>query len=607
MPRSYSEEEIREIVSAVESADRAFRAGDYAIAEQIYSQAMPILEQALGPEDPDTITCLQNLADCALGMARYETAVGHYEKLVAVGEKILGKRHPDVVPYILKLGKAYELAGRQEEAEKTFKSASKITRNSVDAMRETADGATEHLHLKEPDLRSQREQLLELQRSTAQQQLLKLAPHVHAPYLDDDHEEDDGIVEDQSASQKLRRASARMNTAELRKVVEVSAMPDEADDFISLLKAKAPMYAPLVGIVLVVGLVIFVFLMMPSSAPPPQTAEDTAKKPAVEVEQPAEKITFYATPGEQEVLNLEDNDQVAVRIGKGAAKCPIIHVGDKWTDIFTILFGSIMYKELWFQEVPEGLQQENGSILYASNAPEMVVAKALEKCKEKARNWYLASNTYPQESGQMLEVMYTNPISKVPMAPNVQLYETDEQSNRKILDVGKLNNHESIEDALRKTDCGIWHDEISPLPCSIHCLSVIREGQGTIREFFAHGFDRNRKLLQSAKQDTVFLVALKDGAELKGEWPDSPLDRKPVRPFRIVVAKVPEKIDIRIMHFIWALIFFGLAIVSVITAGFERTTEGSSQIGAIARSTAATLVWVFVALCFIWLLSFVLP
>jgi tetratricopeptide (TPR) repeat protein len=605
MPRSYSEEEIREIVSAVESADKAFRAGDFAIAEQIYSQAMPILEQALGPEDPDTITCLQNLADCALGMARYETAVGHYEKLVGVGEKILGKKHPDLVPYILKLGKAYELAGRQEDADKSFKSASRITQNSVDAMRETADGAVEHLQLSEPDVRSQREQLLELQRSTQQQQRLKIAPHVHAPYLDDDEEDDDGAAyEDQSASQKLKRASARMNTAELRKVVEAEPNPEAGDDFISLLKAKAPMYAPLVGIVLVIGLVVFVFLMMPSSAPPPPSAE---KKPvAAEVQPVAEKITYYATPGEQEVLNIE-GDQVAVRIGKGSAKCPIIHIGDRWTDIFTILFGSVMYKEIWFQETPEGLQHENGPLLYASNAPEMLVAKMIEKCRQKAQNWYLASQKYPQKEAEMVEVMYTNPISQVPMSPTVTLYETAEEGHRKILDLGKFSNNETVEEGLRKKELGLWHDEISPLPCAIHCLSVVREGQRTIQEFFVHGFDRNRKLIGAAKEGSVFLVALKDGEELKADTPDSPLDKPPVRPFRVVIAKVPEKTDLRIMHYIWALIFFGLAIVSVVTAGFERTTEGGSQIGAIARSTASTLVWVFVALCFLWLLSFVLP
>ncbi len=617
MPRSYSEEEIREIVSAVESADKAFRAGDYAIAEQIYSQAMPILEQALGPEDPDTITCLQNLADCALGMARYDTAVAHYEKLVAVGEKILGKKHRDLVPYVLKLGKAYELAGRREEADKTFKSAAKITQNSVEAMRETADGAVEHLHLNQPqalDPRSQREQLLELQRSTQQQQQLKLAPHVHAPYLDDD-DDGDGLAEeeDQSASQKLRRASARMSTAELRRVVEAQPMPEQSDDFISLLKAKAPMYAPLVGIVLVFGLVVFVFLMMPSSAPPPPAAEEQAKKVAAQVPAaPAEKVTNYSTPGEQVLLNIEGDD-VAVRIGKGSAKCPIIHIGDRWTDVFTILFGSMMYKEIWFQEIPEGLQQENGPILYSSTAPEMLVAKKIEQCKQKAQNWYMASQAYPVHDTEMLEVSYVNPASKVQMSPSVQLYETDESSARKILDGVKFNGissvsaNDSIEEAFHKVSSGLWHDEISPLPFAIHCLSVTRTGTGTVREFFVHGFDRNRKLICGAKADSVFMVALKDGADIKNDPPEPLLDKPPVRPLRVVIAKVPDKADIRIMHFIWPLIFFLLAILSVVTAGFEKTTEGGSQIGAVARSTAATLVWVFVGLAFIWMLSFVVP
>ncbi len=608
MPRSYTEEEIREIVSAVESADKAFRAGDFAIAEQIYQQAMPLLEQALGPEDPDTVACLQNLADCAFGMGRYESAVADYEKLVNIGERLLGKNHPDVRPLLIKLGQAYDLAGRAEQAQSIHNQIANPSYIQTNQGNDTADGASPA-----GDLLSQRQQLEQLQRSTQQYQALKLATNVPAPFLE--NEEDDEAA--MTASQKLRRASAAKPpiASELRKVADAPALPVEPDDLLRFLRAKAPIYVPILGGLLVVVLIAFIFIVMPSSNPPAATVTKKPAQKTAPVVAAAVADTYYSTADEQEVLNIEE-DGAAVTIGHNATRCPLVRVGKNWTDIFEILIGSITNKEIWYWETSAGLTRENGPLLYAKSAPEQLVAKIMRRTKQKAVAWYLASQRYPDSTDpfQSTDVMYQNPDSHALMQPILQRYDCAQKDLGQVID-GDQNL--TLTEALRHVNAatkGTWRDEPKAEPFAVHCLSVISTGDNRSYQFFIHGFDRNGKLLRAAVPDTVYLIGLIDGAEIKSEVPSSFLDNRPVRPFRVVIAKPPAGFDEasmpyvwRLIHYVWAIIFFVLAAVCVVLAGFEQTTEEGNQFGAIAKSTAAKFVWVFVILFFAIMISLVAP
>jgi hypothetical protein len=615
MPRSYSEEEIQEIVSAVESADNAFRAGNFEIAEEIYNQALPLLEQAIGKDDPDTLACLQNLGDCCFGVQAYADAIRHYEKLVNTNERVFGASHQNTIAVLLKLAKAYGLEGRQADADRAMQAASDRTHVPVSDLLDTADRVIDNARSSEFDRNAQRKQLEELQRSTHTFQQLKM-PNGQPLYDDDDVQESQSVDFDldQNISQKMHRPSAhRLQASDLRRVADVTEERPEPEDWVGKLKAKAPIIVPVVGVILVIGLVVFIWLSLPSSAPPTPDPDAATVKTAGDVV-PAE--TYYQTPDAQEVLKL-DGDQADLVIGKDTAKCPVIHIGNSWLDIFQILVGPFTGHEIWFVETPDGLTRENGPKYYGKNSPERVVINEINAVARKASSWYTVSRKYPvsSEELQSSEVMYRNPISKVPSAPVLGRYDRTDADIKEMIEGAP---DQTLEEAFRhvrksaldvKTDTtGLWKEEAKPKPCSVHCATVLIEADTIHYLFFVHGFDRHGYLLRAATNypEDVFLISLKDGAQTKFQQPNF-LEKPPVRQRRIVILKPPDNMDTRLVHFIWPLIFAVFAALSVACTGFESAADGERKVGVLPKGTAVMATWVFVALCFASMIALVAP
>jgi tetratricopeptide (TPR) repeat protein len=66
----------------------------YAEAKPLYERALSILERALGPEHPETATCLNELAFLLHSQGDFAAARPLYERALAICEKALGPEHP---------------------------------------------------------------------------------------------------------------------------------------------------------------------------------------------------------------------------------------------------------------------------------------------------------------------------------------------------------------------------------------------------------------------------------------------------------------------------------------------------------------------------------
>jgi hypothetical protein len=614
MPRSYSEEEIQEIVAAVDSADTAFRAGNFAIAEEIYSQALPLLEQAIGKDDPDTLGCLQNLGDCCFGVEAYADAIRHYEKLVNTYERVFGASHQNTIAVLLKLAKAYAADGRQADADRAMQAASERTHVPVSDLLDTADRVIDDARHSASDRNAQRKELEQLQRSTQAFQQLKMP--TGQPSYDDEDEPQAPVEPDQSISHRMHRPSAhRAQASDLRRVADVAEeFRPEPEDLVGKIKAKAPIIVPVVGFISVIGLIVFIWLSLPSSAPPaPGPAVATVKSPADNV---APEETYFQTPDSQEVLKIE-GDQADLIIGKDTAKCPVVHIGKSWLDVFQILVGPFTGHEIWFIETPDGLTRENGPKYYGKSAPETVVINKINAVNSKASSWYAVCRKYPvtNEELQSNEVMYTNPITHMPSGPVLARYDGTEDDVKQLIDGSQ---DQTLEDAFRhirakgmgvKNDTtGLWKEEAKPKPCAVHCETILLGADTSHHLFFVHGFDRHGELLRAATNypEDVFLISLKDGVQTKFEQPTF-LEKPPVRQRRIVIVKPPENTDIRLVHFIWPLIFAVLAAVAVFSTGFEGTADGERKVGVLPKGTAVMATWIFVALCFASMIALIAP
>jgi CHAT domain-containing protein/tetratricopeptide (TPR) repeat protein len=96
---------------------QTYREGRYADALPLAKQVLAIREKALGPKHPDVATSLHNLAEVYRSQGRYSDADPLYKRSLSIWEKMLGPEHAGVAQTLGNLAGLYEDRGRYAEAE----------------------------------------------------------------------------------------------------------------------------------------------------------------------------------------------------------------------------------------------------------------------------------------------------------------------------------------------------------------------------------------------------------------------------------------------------------------------------------------------------------
>ena len=114
----------------VEAAALFGQAGWYLLERARYEQAAPLLQRALviceqqvGPDHPDTVTSLNNLASLYQAQGKYAEAEPLFQRALAFREQQLGPDHPDTATSLNNLASLYRKQGKYAEAEPLFQRA----------------------------------------------------------------------------------------------------------------------------------------------------------------------------------------------------------------------------------------------------------------------------------------------------------------------------------------------------------------------------------------------------------------------------------------------------------------------------------------------------
>ncbi|KAG2490690.1 hypothetical protein HYH03_010852 [Edaphochlamys debaryana] len=97
--------------------------GRYEEAEPLYRQALELRQRVLGPEHPNTVNLINNLASCIQARGRYEEAEPLYRQALELRQRVLGPEHPDTVNLINNLASCIQARGRYEKAEPLYRQA----------------------------------------------------------------------------------------------------------------------------------------------------------------------------------------------------------------------------------------------------------------------------------------------------------------------------------------------------------------------------------------------------------------------------------------------------------------------------------------------------
>jgi tetratricopeptide (TPR) repeat protein len=126
--------------------------GRYGEAEPLYKRSLAIREKALGPKHPDVALSLNQLAGLYYFQGRYEDAEPLYKRSLAIKEKALGPEHPDVAGTLSNLAELYRAQGRYGEALPFIRKATAIRRTrAILASGERSSGALSEQRTQRPD------------------------------------------------------------------------------------------------------------------------------------------------------------------------------------------------------------------------------------------------------------------------------------------------------------------------------------------------------------------------------------------------------------------------------------------------------------------------
>jgi Tfp pilus assembly protein PilF len=100
--------------------------GHFKQVEPLYQHAIFIRERTLGPNHPDTIIALNNLANLYCSQGKLDQAEPFYLHILTSRERTLGPNHPDTAKALNNLANLYRNQGKLDQAEPLFQRALSI-------------------------------------------------------------------------------------------------------------------------------------------------------------------------------------------------------------------------------------------------------------------------------------------------------------------------------------------------------------------------------------------------------------------------------------------------------------------------------------------------
>lgn len=117
---------LEEARSLHEQGAALYQAGKYREALPLQQRAVQLYEQALGPEHPETIVSLNNLAEMHRTLGEYAQALPLYLRALEAREKTLGAEHPDTATSLSNLAGLYRAQGEYLKALPLYERALRI-------------------------------------------------------------------------------------------------------------------------------------------------------------------------------------------------------------------------------------------------------------------------------------------------------------------------------------------------------------------------------------------------------------------------------------------------------------------------------------------------
>ncbi len=211
----------------------------------------------------------------------------------------------------------------------------------------------------------------------------------------------------------------------------------------------------------------------------------------------------YRTADGDVQFRLSDQSVCQLKTGKYAVQKPYLMYLNDWRDIMAIILGQPFHKQRWLLRTSEGLQSEDGPVLYFTGGPELELADALEHLADETNTYFGTYSSYPNSTQGLTRLVYQNPYSGKEEMPAFR---------HLVLDAVKGPNDKLLPNLLAR----VSKDEPKSSPGSISlCTIALRSNEGTRKIALIRAFGRNGKPLTGSVPGSIDCILSENGGRIE--------------------------------------------------------------------------------------------
>lgn len=551
-----------DISELLEQAALALSQGNMNQAEELYERALRGFVEDAKKDSAEMALCLQNLGDIYYNAGRLQEAIPLYERLLALGKRVLGEGHPEVLATAFRLAMTYDAVQMTDQADNIYKWVT--------------NSAERTLGIAHPFSQKIREAYFAFIGNRAPSEEGDFRFGLTPPSAPSDDRQYEGLNAEiglESDENALRGRALKRPSSYKRptKIKHLRYGADSAEERVSTkVGIRNVWYHWRMGAVAVAFLILFLVITFLSLS---RAVVDYKVVHSNKAAEQLIKLGSFRSADGVTGINFDEHGFALLANDIHHTKIPYVLLRGGLDDFKAMWASAFTRRELWYRFDDDQLISESGNVLYPKEAPELFIAAKMLALQQFAQRYYVKTGCYPNDARKWVaeeDLNYICPFTGRIDSPQSKTLNGTLDMDYLFPDfkTGSSSNPNAPYDYLREG--GHWRDEHTPERGKIDTLALFlaqRCADGfKVTDFYIRGYDRNARPIMAGKPGNVYIVGLRSGKVLSDDSDDHLKDTEEASvrtPDRICVA-TSEAADLGALHQGMGIILIAASIACVL-------------------------------------------
>jgi tetratricopeptide (TPR) repeat protein len=569
MPSENPEGEKVDVANLLQEAGQAFDRSELTRAADLYLHCLNYLDRHEQGDSPESALCLQKLAEIYHQVGQPHLAIPAYQRLLTLGEQILGQHHAEVIAAAYRLACTFDQANIPREAEAMYKRAASsaertfgLAHGTSQKIRESYFAFLQNQEAKsEPAIPDSFGQVPETYETTSNGEASYLSfmppPPPKSKSRLRELERDvipvkTGQTREYQSVSGIDFALLAKNTGPSRAIKSLGILhrspskikhlrygAESADEEVEkslVLKTLIKRWDLIAYLSVAVGaIIVFTVILFGKIGSISSTVYEDAVTQLLRTNK-----SFQSIDGITALEFADSGPFVTLVNDVRHRRIPYVILKGGLSDIGVMIQSAFIHRETWYQSKESSLTSDNGVVLYAKDSHDLELAPAMKTFKDYLEAYYRLHHTYPSSQKRYtqerkdetkqtvdIDVQYANPYTGKPDYPTLATLDINTDKDYLFPGITDTKSNTAVLKYLREG--GKWRDNLIARPGRI-CALGLRHGVEKCgedyftSEIYIMAFDSSAHLMSGGLPGITYVIGLIDGKSLSDEDADHKID-----------------------------------------------------------------------------------